>query len=63
MLQETWLTGEETLLAEGFNLICSGLTPEQQSKRGSQGVAIALIPAAMSAWQLGGKALSRVSAR
>ena len=41
MLQETWLTGEETLSAEGFNLICSSLTSEQQRKRGSQGVAIA----------------------
>ena len=29
LLQETWLTGDETLESEGYTLICSGLSTEK----------------------------------
>ena len=44
LLQETWLTGDETLESEGYTLICLGLLSEKQSRRGSHGLAIALSP-------------------
>ena len=48
LLQETWLTVDETLESEGYTLICSGLPSEKQSLRGSHGVAIALSSQAMT---------------
>ena len=50
LLQETWLTGDENLESEGYTLICSGLSTEKQSRRGSQGVAIALSSQSMTVW-------------
>ena len=50
LLQETWLTGYETLESEGYTLICSGISTEKQSRRGSQGVDIAPISQAMTVW-------------
>eukprot|EP00957_Ditylum_brightwellii_P196019 14935198-Ditylum_brightwellii.AAC.1 len=47
MIQETWLTGENSLKSEGYTLIFHGLALAEQSRRGSQGVTIALSPQAM----------------
>lgn len=41
-LQETWLTGNETLAEDGFTYVCSDLDVSQQCRRGQQGVAIVL---------------------
>ena len=63
LIQETWLTGDETLELEGYTLICSGLPSEKQSRRGSHGVAIALSPQAMKVWGQSGMEIARVSSR
>ena len=63
LLQETWLTGYETLESEGYTLICSGLPSGKKSCRGSHGVAIALSPQAMTVWGQSGMEISRVSSR
>ena len=60
LLQETWLTGDETLELEGYTLICSGLQSEKQNRRGSHGVAIALSPQAMTVWGQSGMEIARV---
>ena len=61
LLQETWLTGDETLESEGYTLICSGLPSEKQSRRGSHGIAIALSSQAMNIWGQSGTETARVS--
>ena len=63
LLQETWLTGDETLEPEGYTLIFSGLPSEKQSRRGSHGVAIALSSKAMAVWGHSGMEIARVSSR
>ena len=63
LLQETWLTGDDTLESEGYTLICSGLSTEKKSRRGSKGVAIALSPQAMTVWGQSGMEIARISAR
>eukprot|EP00957_Ditylum_brightwellii_P135952 10368580-Ditylum_brightwellii.AAC.1 len=63
MFQETWLDGNESLKANGYTLICNGLQPAEQSRRGSQGVAIALSRRAMQSWTQSGMQIARVLAR
>ena len=63
LLQETWLTGDKTLESEGYTLICSGLSTEKQSYRGSQGVDIALSSQAMTVWGQSGIEIYRILAR
>ena len=63
LIQETWLTGDETLESEGYTLICLGLPSEKQSRRGSHGVAIALSPQAMTVWGQSGMEIAWVSSR
>ena len=63
LIQETWLTGDKTLESEGYALICLGLPSEKQSRRGSHGVAIALIPQYMKVWGQSGMEIARVSSR
>ena len=54
-LQETWRSGVEVLQHDKYRLITAGLDPEEvQCRRGSQGVAIALSPLAVSYWEAGG---------
>ena len=63
LIQETWLTGDETLESEGYTLICSGLPSQKQSRRGSHGVAIALSLQAMTVWGQSGMEIARVSSQ
>ena len=63
LLQETWLTGDETLESKGYTLICLGLPSEKKSCRGSHGVAIALSPQAMTFWGQSGMEIAQVSSR
>ena len=63
LIQETWLTGDETLESEGYTLICLGLPSEKQSRRGSHGVAIALSPQDMTVWGQSGMEIARVSSQ
>ena len=63
LLQETWLTGDETLESEGYTLICSGIPSEKQSRRGSHGVAIALSSQAMTFWVQSGMEIAQVSSQ
>ena len=53
-LQETWRTGNESLQNNNCILFLSGLEEDQQSRRGSQGVGIALSPLGVEAWKAGG---------
>ena len=53
-LEETWRCGNETLENGNFRLIHSGLDPEEQSTRGSQGVAIVLSVRAVDSWRAAG---------
>jgi len=46
-LQETWRTGSESLQNSNCILLPSGLEEDQKSRRGSQGVGIALSPEAL----------------
>ena len=55
--------GDETLESEGYTLICSGITTEKQSRRGSQWVAIALSSQAMTVWVQSGMEIAWTSAR
>ena len=52
--QETWRSGTETLSNSNCLLFLSGLPEDQQSRRGSQGVGIALSPQGVDAWRAGG---------
>ena len=61
LLQETWLTGDETLESEGYTLVFSGLSSEKQSCRGSQAVATALSSQAMIVWGQIGMEISRIA--
>ena len=63
LLQENWLTGDETLESEGYTLISSGFPYEKQSRRGSHGVAIAISSQAMTVWGQSGMEKIRISAR
>eukprot|EP00957_Ditylum_brightwellii_P063591 4827430-Ditylum_brightwellii.AAC.1 len=60
MMQETWLTGEDSLKMDGYTLIYHGLIPVEQSKCSSQGKAIALSPQAMDAWEQSGMTMAQV---
>ena len=51
-LQETWRTGRERMTEGGYRFF--GMGPDVQRGRGSQGVAIALSPAAIAAWEAAG---------
>ena len=53
-LQETWRTSNESLQNNNCILFLSGLEEDQQSRRGSQGVGIALSPLGVEAWKAGG---------
>ena len=54
-LQETWRSGMEVLQHDKYRLITAGLDPKDvKCRRGSQGVAIALSPLAVSYWEAGG---------
>ena len=63
LIQETWLTGDETLESEGYTLICSGLPSEKQSHRSFHGVAIALSPQDITVWGQIEMEIARVSSR
>ena len=60
LIQETWLTGDETLESEGYTLICLGLPSEKKGRRGSHEVAIALSQQAMTVWGQSGMEIARV---
>ena len=62
-LQETWLTGNETLEGGGFTTVCSSVDADQQCNRGEQGVAIVLSAPAAQAWRESGGTVVRVSGR
>ena len=54
-LQETWRSGAEILQHDRYRLIAAGLNPQEViCRRGSQGIAIALSPLAVSYWEAGG---------
>ena len=53
-LQETWRNNTESLTNSNCLLFLSGLTEDRQSRRGSQGVGIALSPQGVDAWKAGG---------
>ena len=53
-LQETWRSNTESLTNRNCLLFLSGLTDDQQSRRGSQGVGIALSPQGVDAWKSDG---------
>ena len=53
-LQETWRVGEETRDRSGALLISVGLSAQQQTKRGSQGVGFVLSRRAVACWEAGG---------
>ena len=53
-LQETWRSNTESLTNRNCLLFLSGLADDQQSRRGSQGVGIALSPQGVDAWKAGG---------
>ena len=53
-LQETWRCGCEVLENERYRIVHAGLAPEEQSNRGSQGVAIVLSPRAVESWKAAG---------
>ena len=63
MLQETWLSGDESYERFGYTAICSGLATEEQCRRGQQGAAVVLSPTAKRAWDASGNFVIRVSAR
>lgn len=52
--QESWRSGVETYSQDGQTFIGVGL-PQQQSRRGSQGVSITLSHRATSAWERAGR--------
>ena len=54
MVQEHWRVGNEVLVNDGAVLVTSGLSEDQQSKRGSQGVGIYLSRDAAAAWKASG---------
>ena len=56
-LQETWRSSTESLENSNCLLFLAGLDKEQQSRRGSQGVGIALSPKGVEAWRAGGSEL------
>ena len=51
-LQETWRTGNEQFEQDGVRVIAAGL--EEQTGRGSQGVAIILGPESLECWRAAG---------
>ena len=53
-IQETWRSGTESLQNNNCILLLAGLEADQQSRRGSQGVGIALSPQGVEAWGAGG---------
>ena len=58
-LQETWRCGCEVLENGRYRIIHAGLTPEEQSNRGSQGVAIVLSPRGVESWRAAGSVAHR----
>ena len=54
-LQETWRVGEEQRSRNGSLLLTVGLSKDQQSRRGSQGVGFLLSRRAVACWEAGGK--------
>ena len=50
-LQETWRSGNETIEYGPCRLVHGGLDPEDQCRRGSQGVAIVLSARGADAWR------------
>ena len=60
-LQETWRLGAEEFEQDGY--IFLGVAPTQQTRRGSQGVAIALSRTAATAWRAAGSPAWRQSPR
>ena len=63
LLQETWLTGDDTFESEGYTLIFSGISTEKQSHRGSQGVVIKISSQAMTVCGKSGMEIGQISAR
>ena len=53
-LQETWQCGNETLENGSYRLIHAGLGANEQSRRGSQGVAIVLSARGVDSWKAAG---------
>ena len=53
-LQETWRCGIDTLEHDQCRLVHAGLDPDDQSRRGSQGVAIALSARGAESWRAAG---------
>ena len=53
-LQETWRCGNDTLENGNCRLIHAGLDSNEQSKRGSQGVAIVLSACGVDSWKTAG---------
>ena len=54
-IQETWRSGVENFELNGYHFIFNGLDKNlNTSRRGEQGVAIALSPKATLAWKVGG---------
>ena len=53
-VQETWRSGIESLENNNCFLLLAGIDEEQQSRRGSQGVGIALSMQGVEAWRAGG---------
>ena len=49
-VQEAWRNGEENVERDGGHFLGSGLSAHDQSRRGSQGVAIVLSATAVAAW-------------
>ena len=53
-IQETWRCNKEILEHNSFTILSTGLKPEDNNRRGSQGVGIVLSPAATDAWKAAG---------
>ena len=63
-LQETWLSGNDSLERSRYVAVCSGLEPSEHGcNRGRLGVAVVLSPEAAEAWRDSGGFVVRASAR
>ena len=62
-LQETWLSNNFDIDIDNYKFLHAGLEPQDNSRRGSQGVAIVLNPEACKAWENANYTVHRFGAR